>query len=243
MGATASTPRPTDFPLGSPESRAAARAMLTSNSAMTPYDEDCYWVYEAVCHINVMVSPSWNDIVPTDAYQRGQEIDELRNGPVIPAHLDTKFNRQTSASIFFTGIHHKDPVPGDILRYEDVARILAPERLAQVLRTMQEAWKRRLPEFPFPFKVDGRTFYKRTSDGKGKITWVKDERWNLYDIWGGVEADALGRQQFDPPRPPAIRSVVFVESKDGKYRTKPVGKRKAEGRQDRRRRTGSQKTS
>ena len=36
--------------------------------------------------------------------------------------------------------------------------------------------------------------------------------------------------QFGPPKPPTIRSVVFVESKDGKYRTKPVGKRKAEGR-------------
>jgi hypothetical protein len=217
--------------------------MLTSNSAMTPYDEDCYCVYEAVCHIDVMVSPSWNDIVPTDAYQRGQEIDELRNGPVIPAHLDTKGKRQTSASIFFTGIHHRDPVPGDVLRYEDVARLFAPERLAQVLWTMQAAWKRRLPEFPFPFRVDGRTFYKRTSDGKGKITWVEDERWNLYHIWGGVEANALSRPQFDPPKPPTIWSVVFVESKDGKYRTKPVGKRKAEGRQDRRRRTGSQITS
>ncbi len=133
---------------------------------MTPYDEDCYWVYEAVCHINVMVSPSWNEIEPTDAYQRGQKIDELRHGPVIPAHLDTKWKRQTSASIFFTGIHHRDPVPGDILRYEDVARLFAPERLAQVLRTMQEAWERRLTEFPFPFRVDGRTFYNRTTDCK-----------------------------------------------------------------------------
>jgi hypothetical protein len=34
--------------------------------------------------------------------------------------------------------------------------------------------------------------------------------------------------QFGPPKPPTIRSVVFVESKDGKYRTKPVGKGRRE---------------
>jgi len=223
LGATDPTPRPGDFPLGSVESRAAARAMLERERALSPYDQDCLWVYYAVGLMDARVFPSSQEIVHTDVYKRGREIHDQQYGPILPAHLDPKLKRQTSASIEFEAIHGREPVPGDILRYEDVEEFHAAESYEQLLQVMREAWERRLPELPFPFKVEDGRFYKQSSDGKGRIFWIEEEDRQPGAIWMQIEAEAFGPSDGPrQPNSPVIQAVVFVESEDGKHRTKPL---------------------
>jgi hypothetical protein len=122
-GATDSLPRPGDFPLGSPESRAVARAMLQRKTALSPYDEDCYVLYSCTTHLSGHAKPDSHWLERTPPYIRGREVSDALFGPIIPCHLDPEYPHRTMASIFFEAIHRRVPHPGDVLRYEEVANL------------------------------------------------------------------------------------------------------------------------
>src|ERR1035438_1763927 len=72
---------PADFPLGSPESRAAARAILASANRLSQTDIDARILYGGTCYMNQVMSPSSSDLENTDIYRRGKEIYLRRHGP------------------------------------------------------------------------------------------------------------------------------------------------------------------
>lgn len=97
LRATLSGPGPGDFPLGSAESRAAARAIL--QRPMSLYDEDCLRIYRGMIYVCGPAYLSSNHIAHTDTYKHGQEIRDRLYGPIIPAHLDPKHQRLFSPPI------------------------------------------------------------------------------------------------------------------------------------------------
>ncbi|HTZ33864.1 MAG TPA: hypothetical protein VMH31_15505, partial [Methylomirabilota bacterium] len=87
LPATNSAPQPGDFPLGSPESRAAARAKVGRMQELTPYDSDCFLIYSMMACVNYQHSPNCSDIQEAEVYRRGWELwSEM--SPIIPMHLD-----------------------------------------------------------------------------------------------------------------------------------------------------------
>lgn len=119
--ATDSRLKPADFPLGSVESRAAARALLQTNRRLTAYDQDCLAIYAAMPYIHARVVPDYQVVERTEVYKRGKELRDRIYGPVVPSPLDPEYNRRTMAGIVFEGVRGRSPEPGDTMRYEDVA--------------------------------------------------------------------------------------------------------------------------
>src|SRR3982074_298259 len=94
---------PADFPLGSIQSRAAARALLQTKaprlSQSVQFDEDADVVYRIVCeYFDATMDPTYHEVEPTEVYARGKELHDSRHGPIIPFHLDEHAKRSTFAS-------------------------------------------------------------------------------------------------------------------------------------------------
>ena len=221
QGATDSCPQPGDFPLGSPESRAAARARVQRRTTLSPYDEDCLVLCLFSSQLSGHADPDSRCVTNTEFYKRGWEIRDGLYGPIIPSHLDPEYPRRTFASIDFEAIHGRVPQPGDILRYEDLADLYSEEMLKTQVGMIQGAWARRLPDTPCPFKYEDGKMLIHQDDG----TWKAEE--GAVGKWSRIEDEAFGREfSFYPPRvvpeQPTIRAVVFIESKDKKRRVKPL---------------------
>jgi hypothetical protein len=137
------------------------------------------------------------------------------------------------ASIYFEGIRGRVPHPGDVLRYEELADLYGGQRLKFEVERIQAAWTRRLRETPCPFRYEDGKMLIHQDDGTWKPDWNSDGA----TIWSMVEDDALGRSSSryldvstsyrgnwakEIPASPAIYAVIFVESKDGKRRVKPL---------------------
>jgi hypothetical protein len=122
---------PADFPLGSPQSRAAARALLLAKAPRiapaTQFDEDALAIYSAMSYLDATMAPTYHDVEPTTAYIRGQELRDAVYGPIIPAHLDEHLKRYTRASGEFELAFGREPKAGDVLRYEHVALMHSSE--------------------------------------------------------------------------------------------------------------------
>ena len=98
QSATDSYPKPGDFPLGSPESRAAARARVQRQTVLSPYDNDCLMLALCTIHLSGHAKPDYSWMERTEVYKRGWEIRDRLYGPIIPSHLDPEYPCQTSAS-------------------------------------------------------------------------------------------------------------------------------------------------
>jgi hypothetical protein len=223
QAATVSGVRAGDFPLGSPESRAAARAMLSRFQKLSQYDADCLRVYQVTGWLTAGMNPNYHDVEHTAFYKRGSELHDMLYGPVIPYHLNAKAQRANRASIAFESIHGREPVVGDILRYEEVERANSPELYESVVKDFEKAWKRRLPDLRFPFRCEDGKLYRRCRGHGVTATWEEDQEIQARWRWYGIEAEAVGMWSVPrPPDPPGVRAVVFIESPDLKHRTKPL---------------------
>jgi hypothetical protein len=233
LGATLSQPKPGDFPLGSPESRAAARAILIRRTALSPYDMDCYILCSCTSQLHGHADPDYSWMQKTEVYRRGREVSDEAYGPIIPSHLDPEHPRRTFASILFEGVHGRVPNPGDILTYEEVADLFSEEKVRAKVERIQGAWARRLPEYPCPFKCENGKMLIHQDDGSWQPDWDEDAATH----WSDVEDEALERKRMRfleaitscpptwatvVPERPAFPAVVFIESKDGVRRVKPL---------------------
>ena len=217
LGATDSAPQPGDFPLGSVESPAAARARLEHEKRMSPYDEDCLIIYSQMSCLDLTVSPGASDIEREPAYLRGKQIHEILHGPVIPSHLDPCYSRHcfATAHLLFKIVKGRKPVPGDVLRYEEIDALL-PAVYGELNRVFREAWRRRLPQYPCPLRYEDGKLYRRSVESKREV-WTEDRNDQPREAWASIEAEAL---EIKGPRPlatspPTIRTVVFVLSEEG----------------------------
>ncbi len=194
--ATPSRPSPADFPLGSPQSRAAARAMLEKrmNPRRSEYDEDALTIYRGVAYLTSprtgwQVKPSSWELRGNTIYERGQDLS-FAISPIIPSHLDERGQRWTPESSEFEIGFGREPQPGDILRYEHVALLHHPEFLEVDCHIFTEAWNRRMPGLPCPKKVEsGRLFIRsvRRYQGKDEEDWVEDIDVQPKAIWREFE--------------------------------------------------------
>ncbi len=173
---------PADFPLGSPESRAAARAILANANRLSQTDMDAQILYGGECYVNARTSPSSSDLVATDIYRRGEELDLRRNGPPLMTHQDPHHLRLTSASLAFETVFKREPKAGDVLSFDQLREWQAahPDGLHPGIKWFIEAWERQLPEMPCPLKQqDGRLFHRLNTTYSNGIEWeeqVQDPR-------------------------------------------------------------------
>jgi hypothetical protein len=224
---------PADFPLGSPESRAAARAILGSMNRLSRSDMDARILYGGACYINAMTSPSSSDLAVTDVYRRGKEVYLRRHGPPIPIHLDPHHLRQTNASLRFESVFKREPKAGDVLSFDQLQewQVAHPRGHHIGIICFIEAWKRQLPEMPCPLKSqDGRLFHRLNTTYSNGVEWEEKLHRPAAEEWQYFEKEALNKSYGEmggEPWPPAntmptIPAVTFMGVVDGKHRCRPA---------------------
>ena len=148
--------------------------------------------------------------------------------PHRPAYQDPKWNQRTNASTEFEYCFCREPVKGDLLRWEHVRVMRGPELNEAKFRAQIDAWERRLPQLSCPLKFEDGRLFKRQRDGE----WFEavDVSWSAH--WWGVECDARSAPEewaygtcpelwSDPDpdplaRMPSIVAVTFLGVIEGK---------------------------
>ena len=192
--ATTPGPRPGDFPLRSPQSRAAVRLMLASRKPrFTEYDQDAITIYREVafCRFGYQASPSSWDLQSNPVYKHGQALS-FKLHPIMPAHLNEHSKRSTPQSREFELAFGREPESGDVLRYEHVAAMYDPRLIEAKCQIFTDAWERRLPDWPCPQKFDSGCLFVRTlnrvaGEARDEETWVQDEAVQPKAIWREFE--------------------------------------------------------
>jgi hypothetical protein len=210
---------PADYPLGSLESRGAARAWLAQRPpSFSEYDADAALIHlGTTCYLHARVKPDYSDLAQTAIWQRGEEISESLH-PTIPIHLDHHQSRSSSGSILFEKVHHREPIAGDVLRFEEVVQ---HETAAHewILREFAAAWKRRLPDLFYPLKLEnGKLNYRDRRE-----EWQEETSIQPQAAWQSVERDATGTDTGSMEQMPTIQSVVYLGIVNGKHQCKPAG--------------------
>lgn len=226
LGETVSAPQPGDFPVGSLESRAAARGKLMRMQEMSPFDKDCL-VIKCLVPLVYSYSPNSRDIHKTDVGKRGWEICQTRN-PILPYHLDpfqqqrSRFERCDEAYTEFHILRRRLPVPGDVLEQQEIEKRWGVQVMAQLVAEFRAAWGRRLPQLPCPVKFDQDRIWCRSAESKpGKEMWEQDYvPWTAPEIWPLIEAEALGKESSTKSIP-TLGAVVFRQDGHGNFYTEP----------------------
>jgi hypothetical protein len=208
------------YPVGSMESRAAARAMVKQRMELSQDDEDALLIYGTACMLSGLATPGSRDIEGTEVYKRGDALSVIRNGPIVHSHLDAHLQRSTSASIAFERVHHREPVPGDKLSREDYEHAALFGDVYMV-KIVTEAWARQLPHLQFPIKYDDeQRRWIFTSKG-----WQLDGIHDPRRTWRSIEDGVLSGTESPHPSygaisSPRVEEIVFVQPVGGKHTAK-----------------------
>ena len=227
LGATDSAPQPGDFPLGSIESRAAARGKLMRMQEMNPYDCDCLVIHCMVPRL-YSYSPNSREIHETDVGKRGWELFQTDN-PTVPCHLDpfqqqqSRFRRCHETYMYFHVVRRRIPVPGDALQYQEIEIRWGGQEMARAVGEFRAAWAQRLPQLPCPVKFEQDRVWCRSAESKrGNEIWEQDEfSRTAPEIWPLIEAEALDVEPSATKNIPTLDAVVFQEDEDGNFYTQP----------------------
>lgn len=171
---------PADFPLGSMQSRAAARAIVDHSERSKPrisqYDQDALAIVRGgslfLCGLE-LESVS-REVRATPIYKRGTQLELEASDYSEPTQWDGD-GTDRLAEILQSGLQRSgvnvEFRPKDVKWHKPLVILLAQRTL---LIGFEEAWKRQLPEMPFPVRVesddDRYTFrlYCRQSSGQWK---------------------------------------------------------------------------
>lgn len=213
-GATDSGPKPGDFPIGSMESRAAARALVEHakghKEELSQEDDDALTLYGFTCLLTSRMSPSYAELEQTAAYKRGKEV----HGPIIPGLPGPSIG---TAALSFQMRFGREPVAGDVLRYQDV---FVCDLV--MYNTFIPAWCRQIPELPCPLKVEnGHLFYRQDPKYNDGQEWNGPDEGTL-SHWSCVEAEANGGTYPPDKDTPTNPAVVFVGVIDGEHSCRPA---------------------
>ena len=231
--ATGSAPRPGDFPIGSPESRAAARALISARGPkLTQYDRDCMGIVSMTRLLHAGAWPSYSEMEKLPVWQRGWEL--VKSSVGFPKFLETmrqvgagKLCKCPFASSEFASAHGRDASAGDILRWTDLRPSIKVEHVTE----WQAICDRRVPEYPFPFRYEtGFLFVRlaeyvlrepgiRTVAGFAPVwhdvpqhrwSWIEDEALGSNCSWCDVERRWTGGTDIADLMP-KIQGVLFCE--------------------------------
>jgi len=115
---------PADYSLGSPESRAIARAWADAknprNSEDRQRDDDALLLYSMAFELHGRTHPDWSTFSATSIAATGKELRDNICGPIVPLHEDPTYSRRTDASGEFQHCFDREPRAGDLLRWEHV---------------------------------------------------------------------------------------------------------------------------
>jgi hypothetical protein len=127
---------PANFPLGSLQSRAAARAMLAAFSKpLSQLDRDSLTIYHNAILVNYGHEPDSTTLQATTAYKRGAELYRQSHGGRELWERDGETNR---AELYFKVcrrnfevIRRREPIPGDVLTFEQFSEAEQAVRLSR----------------------------------------------------------------------------------------------------------------
>lgn len=122
---------PADYSLGSPESRAVARAWADAknrrNSEDRQRDDYAVLLYLMAFELHGQTYPDRSAFSATSIGIRGKELRDKICGPIVPVHEDPAYSRRTDASGEFQYCFYREPRAGDLLRWEHVRIMRGPE--------------------------------------------------------------------------------------------------------------------
>jgi hypothetical protein len=171
---------PADFPLGSMQSRAAARAIVDHSKRSKPrisqYDQDALTIVSGVSLFlcGLELESVSREVRATAIYKRGTQLELEASDSSEPTQWDGD-GTDRLAEILQSGLQRSgvdvEFRPKDVKWHKPLVWLLVQRAL---LNDFEEAWKRQLPEMPFPVRVesddDRYTFrlYYRQSSGQWK---------------------------------------------------------------------------
>jgi hypothetical protein len=215
---------PADYPIGSPESRAAARAMLDAMkpAPLSERDMDCLTLCRSEHLLFFSMNPDGDALRGTEAYKHGREVwARLHPGePFYDGPEEVKARESTGSlgyrllelTAIVTG---REIQPGDKVSFKDFAEITRVLSVARVMHFVG-AWKRQIPSLPCPFKVEGElVFWRSFHPAKGE-SWHSGGILDTDRQWEHVEESAGQKHQYDYSNPgqewkPTIEAVVIAE--------------------------------
>jgi hypothetical protein len=169
---------PADFPIGSLESRAAARALLDQVHRMKPklsqYDSDAtmsYGMSRLWGHCLDGTSPGSKDIEKTAIYQHGCKLEQEPCDDEVRSHFESKdFDRLGRIEEILTEVIERSgcdlKLPPKDAAWHDAAMWCLAHSIA--FTWFKQAWERQLSHLPFPIEVrteneDVRLYLRQTS--------------------------------------------------------------------------------
>ena len=171
---------PADFPLGSMQSRAAARAIVDHSERSKPrisqYDQDALTIVSGVSLFlcGLELESVSREVRATAIYKRGTQLELEASDSSEPTQWDGD-GTDRLAEILQSGLQRSgvdvEFRPKEVKWHKPLVWLLVQRAL---LNDFEEAWKRQLPEMPFPVKVesdhDSYTFrmYYRQPSGQWK---------------------------------------------------------------------------
>ena len=167
---------PADFPLGSMQSRAAARAIVNhserSRPRMSQYDQDASSIVRGVSLFlcGLELESVSREARGTAVYKRGTQLELEASDFSEPAQWDgdgTERLAEILQSVMQRSGVDVEFRPKDVKWHKPLVILLAQRML---LIGFEEAWKRQLPEMPFPMRVESdddtytfRMYYRQPS--------------------------------------------------------------------------------
>jgi hypothetical protein len=210
---------PADFPLGSPRSRAIARALAerkTAKPKLSQADEDALTIYGEISCLGYGLAPglmpSPRGIQNTAVYARGEALSAMLRGPITPSHSDEHFKRSTPESRKFEEAFGREPQAGDILRYRHVALVNHPDLLEVKCYLFTEAWRRQIPGLLCPKRVEGGRLFihgVENIDVQPQAIWREFERHIKWLALGKPNGLRLGPLDLSLDEIPTIPALIF----------------------------------
>ena len=209
---------PADYPLGSPQSRAAARALVSQRTTLSPADSDALTLYTAR---NWLSTQELRPLEATAVYQRGKELHLRLFGTTGDEYDgdDPLWQRKDRTQRAFEFVFHRDPKPGDILRSSELIECWRSGVLAD-FSAIIAAWERSLPGLPCPLRVeDGRVLFRHNLAFTGQPPeWSESFASQAPHVWWSFIEEEVTGEACRYLNESKIASVVRL----GADRWKPV---------------------
>jgi hypothetical protein len=167
---------PADFPLGSMQSRAAARAIVDHSERSKPrtsqYDQDALAIVrgDSLFLCGLELESVSREVRATAIHKRGTQLELEASDYSEPTKWD--WDGTDRVAEILQSVLQRSGVdvefrPKEVKWHEPLVWLLAQRAM---LNDFEEAWKRQLPEMPFPVKVESdydtytfRVYYRQPS--------------------------------------------------------------------------------
>jgi hypothetical protein len=156
------------------------------------FDEDALRLYEMAFELHGWVQPDWRSIREAPIGIRGEELHRQKYGPIIPAHEDPSWSRWTHASSEFKRCFNREPIAGDLLRWEQAVMFLGLVDGKNACRPATDDELRRPESDEFFREIWCR---EPTNDPPPGRVWIRDKRNGFF---GTIPVESLAAATEGP---------------------------------------------